>query len=116
MPPATTNGCGTFLRASKFPYENAIEDVTHRLEVREREFAVLDVPAIQRPPAPHGRAAPAMRRGARFETLERGFYSIAGAAVDADGTLYFVDRHQQRIFSWSPARGLTSSAMRRSIR
>src|ERR1700690_1235713 len=39
------NGCGTFLRASKFPYENAIEDVTHHLAVREREFAVLDIPA-----------------------------------------------------------------------
>ena len=39
------NGCGTFLRVSKFPYENAIEDVTHHLEVREREFAVLDIPA-----------------------------------------------------------------------
>jgi hypothetical protein len=41
------NGCGTFLRVSKFPYENAIEDVTHHLEVREREFAVLDIPAIR---------------------------------------------------------------------
>jgi hypothetical protein len=40
-----TNGCGTFLRVSKFPYENAIEDITHHLEVRECEFAVLDIPA-----------------------------------------------------------------------
>ena len=39
------NGCGTFLRVSKFPYDNAIQDMTHHLEVREREFAVLDVPA-----------------------------------------------------------------------
>ena len=39
------NGCGTFLRLSKFPYENAIEDITHHLEVREREFAALDIPA-----------------------------------------------------------------------
>jgi hypothetical protein len=45
------NGCGTFLRASKFPYENAIQDVTHNLEVREREFAVLDIPKIRRPRA-----------------------------------------------------------------
>ena len=27
-------GCGTFLRASKYPYENAIQDITHHLEVR----------------------------------------------------------------------------------
>ena len=53
------NGCGTFLRVSKFPYENAIEDVTHHLEVREREFAVLDIPA-DRPSPP-----PAIVRGAR---------------------------------------------------
>ena len=39
------NGCGRFLRAGKFPFENAIQDVTRHLEVREREFAVLDVPA-----------------------------------------------------------------------
>ena len=44
------NGCGTFLRASKYPYENAIQDVTHNLEVREREFAVLDIP--ENPPTP----------------------------------------------------------------
>ena len=25
------NGCGTFLRASKFPYENAIQDMTHQV-------------------------------------------------------------------------------------
>ena len=49
---ATTNGCGTFLRLSKFPYENAIEDVTHHLEVREREFAVLDIPGNPQEPAP----------------------------------------------------------------
>jgi sugar lactone lactonase YvrE len=40
--------------------------------------------------------------GAAIEKLEGGFHSIAGAAVDANGTLFFVDRHQQRIFSWSP--------------
>jgi hypothetical protein len=51
------NGCGTFLRVSKFPYENAIEDVTHHLETREREFAVLDIP--ENPPS-RPRRAPAM--------------------------------------------------------
>ena len=42
------NGCGTFLRLSKFPYENAIEDMTHHLEVREREFAALEFRLIHR--------------------------------------------------------------------
>ncbi len=99
------NGCGTFLRASKFPYENAVQDVTHRLEVREREFAVLDVPAD--PPAPAPAPAPAvLADGASVRSLEGGFYAISGATVDRHGTLYFVDRHQHRIFSWSAPSGL----------
>ncbi len=99
------DGCGTFLRASKFPYENAIEDVTHRLEVREREFAVLDVPAQPARPAPADASA-VVAPGARVEKLESGFHGIAGATVDASGTLYFVDHHQHRIFSWSHGDGL----------
>ena len=94
------NGCATYLRASKFPYENAIVDRTHGLEMREREFAALDVHAGAAPaPAPH---APA---GA-VEMLADGFHSISGASVDAQGALYFVDHAKQRIYSWSPARGL----------
>ena len=90
-------GCGTYLRASKYPYENAITDVTSGLQVREREFAVLDVPGT--PPLPA--QVPAVRM------LHEGFYSIAGAAVDAKGKLYFVDRRFQTIYGWSQGEGLT---------
>jgi sugar lactone lactonase YvrE len=38
--------------------------------------------------------------------LEGGFFSISGAAVDATGKLYFIDRHSQRIYSWSENEGL----------
>jgi sugar lactone lactonase YvrE len=38
--------------------------------------------------------------------LEDGFFSISGAAVDAAGKLYFVDHHNQRIYSWSEKEGL----------
>ncbi len=100
------NGCGTFLRASKFPYENAIQDMTHHQEVREREFAVLNIPA--EPGRPAGADASAvLERGSRVQKLEDGFYSISGAAVDASGKLYFVDHHEQRIYGWSPSEGLT---------
>jgi sugar lactone lactonase YvrE len=100
------NGCGTFLRVSKFPYENAVQNMTHHLEVREREFAVLDV--APRPAAPPAPAAPAvLAPGAKLEKIEDGFYSTSGAGVDATGTLYFIDHHQHRIFSWSQARGLS---------
>ncbi len=91
------NGCGTFLRVSKFPYENAIEDVTHHLMTREREFAVLDISANPRPVPPVG----------NVRKLADGFFSIAGATVDAAGKLYFVDHHEQRIYGWSSAEGLT---------
>jgi sugar lactone lactonase YvrE len=100
------NGCGTFLRVSKFPYEDAIEDMTHHLATREHEFAVLDVPATPAAPAP-GDASAVLEPGARVRKLEDGFYSISGAAVDASGKLYFVDHHEQRIYGWSAAGGLT---------
>ena len=100
------NGCGTFLRAGKFPYDNAIQDMTRRVEVRERDFAVFDIagdssrPAAASPP-------PVLAPGATVERLEGGFDAIAGAAVDAAGTLYFVDHGQHRIHSWSRERGLS---------
>jgi len=99
------NGCGTFLRLSKFPYENAIEDVTHHLEVREREFAVLDIPGNPQLPLPPDASA-VLAPGAGVHKLEDGFFSISGAAVDAAGKLYFVDHHNQRIYSWSKNEGL----------
>ena len=111
------NSCGTYLRVSKFPYENAIEDITHHLEVREREFAVLDIPSQSAGAtlAKHNSEEASAVPGTDFkpatdfkvEKLEDGFFSISGAAVDSAGKLFFVDHHQQRIYSWSPAEGLT---------
>jgi sugar lactone lactonase YvrE len=101
-----TNGCGTFLRLSKFPYENAIEDITHHLEVREREFAVLDIPSDP-PQPPASDASAVLAPAATVKKLEDGFFSISGAAVDAAGKLYFVDHHNQRIYAWSEKQGLT---------
>jgi sugar lactone lactonase YvrE len=93
-------GCGTFLRASKYPFDNAIEDVSRGQVVREREFAKLDLGAAGRPIAA---PAPSL---APVEKLADGFWSISGAAVDARGALYFIDRHFQRIHRWSEAKGL----------
>jgi hypothetical protein len=96
------NGCDTYLRASKYPFENTLQDLTHKQEVREHEFAVLDIgPATAANAAP---AAPAATQ--KVDKLEGDFYSIAGAAVDAKGTLYFVDRRFNRIYSWSKEGGL----------
>ena len=95
------NGCATFLRLTKYPYENAIQDVTSGLEVRERQFAVLDLKADPPP------VAPATFEDGKVEKLADGFFSLGGGAVDAAGTLYFVDRKPQRIYSWSDARKLS---------
>jgi hypothetical protein len=92
-------GCATYLRASKFPYENAVADLTHRLDVREREFATLDV---HPDPAP---VVPATMAGA-VTKLADGFFSAGGGAIGPDGTLFFVDHSRQRIFRYSPAGGL----------
>jgi hypothetical protein len=91
--------CDTFLRASHYPYENAIQDATHGLEVREREFAALDVTA----------ASPAVPEPSpvRVDKLADGFFSLGGGAVDASGALFFVDHRRQRIYRWAPATGLT---------
>ncbi len=90
-------GCGTYLRASKYPFDNAIQDKTRKLEVREREFAVLDVKDA--PP-------PAVAAGPKVEKLEGGFWSISGATTGADGALYFIERRFQRIHRWTKAKGL----------
>jgi len=100
------NGCGAFLRVSKYPFENAIEDVTHHLVTREREFAVLDIVASPVTPAAPDASA-VLGPGSTVRKLEDGFFSISGAAVDASGKLYFVDHHEQRIYGWSNAEGLT---------
>lgn len=93
------NGCGTYLRANKYPYENAVLDVTRGLDVREREFAVLDVADALAPPP-----APAL---APVRKVADGFYSLGGGVVDSAGKLYFVDRQFHRIHSWSEKDGLS---------
>jgi len=99
---ADSLGPATFLRASKFPYENAIVDVTRGLQVREREFAVLDVAADKKAPT-----TPAPASDVRVSKLADGFWSISGGAVGPDGKLWFVERRFHRIHGWSAAEGLT---------
>jgi hypothetical protein len=97
-------GCGAFLRVGRYPYENSIQDVTNGIETREREFAALEIGDTSVAPPP-GNAA-AVAAGA-VEKVTDGFHSISGAAVDAHGKIYFIDRWQHRIFGWSKDEGLT---------
>ena len=89
--------CTTFLRLSKYPFDNAIEDGSTGTDVREREFARLDVSAVPTAPAPA-----ASMRGAVVRKLAGGFEAAGGGALDAKGMLYFIDRIAQRIYGWSP--------------
>jgi hypothetical protein len=97
---ATCDGddCATFLRVNKYPYENSIEDVPHGVAVREREFARLDVTGPTAAPAKDTTAVRKLAGG--FEG------ALGGGVLDSHGTLYFVDRIFQRIYSWSQEQGL----------
>ncbi|MET0498653.1 MAG: glycosyl hydrolase family 28-related protein [Steroidobacteraceae bacterium] len=100
---ATCDGddCTTFLRLTKYPFENAIEDLSSGLVVREREFARLDVST---PPAPV--AVNTFPSGAEVKKLADGFKALGGGIIDSHGTLYFVDRLFRRIHSWTAEGGL----------
>jgi hypothetical protein len=96
---ATCDGddCTTFLRLTKYPYENSIQDMTSGLEVREREFARMDFTS--------GAPATAVA-GSALRKIAGGFEGLGGGALDSHGTLYFLDRILPRVFSWTPAQGL----------
>jgi len=69
---------------------------------------MLDVPLTPNavtPPAVTPDAATAAS-DARVERIGDGFDAIGGATAAPDGTLYFVDRIQQRIYRWDEQRGL----------
>ncbi len=86
---------------SKASYDSTVCDQTHDIEIREHEFACLDISGL----APHRKAAapsPVVARGAKVEKLASGFFNISGGAVGPRGDFYFVDAHWQRIYDWNP--------------
>jgi len=86
---------------SKVSYDSAVYDQTHNVEVRQREFAWLDLSG--RAPQPKVARSPIVARGATVEKLAGGFYNISGGAPGPQGDFYFVDAHWQRIYRWDPA-------------
>lgn len=93
--------CRQAVRSDKVPFEDAIVDQTLHVPVRDREFAGLDISDSKREAAAHP-LPELVEKGARVESLATGFYNISGAAIDANGRLFFVDAHAQRILRWSP--------------
>jgi sugar lactone lactonase YvrE len=93
--------CRQYVRSSKFSFGTCIFDPVLNAEVREREFAFLNVTGERIPSVPP-RPSPVVEPGANVEKLATGFYNISGAAVDPSGRLYFVDARWRRIYRWSP--------------
>jgi sugar lactone lactonase YvrE len=80
---------------SKVSFDAAVYDQMHKVDIRQREFAWLNLSG--NPPAAHA-------VGAHVEKLAGGFFNISGGAADLSGDFYFVDAHWQRIYRWSMAR------------
>lgn len=89
---------------SKVSFDSTVFEATSGIEVRDNEFAVLDIPGSP-VPAQRPSASTILADGAEVKKLADGFSNIAGAAVDGQGNVYFADARQRRIYRWSQERG-----------
>jgi hypothetical protein len=86
---------------SKVSFDATVYDQTHGIEIRQREFAWLDVSG-NAPVARPKTASAVLLPGAQVERLAGGFFNVSGGAVDSSGDFYFVDAWQ-RIYRWADA-------------
>ncbi|MDR3718681.1 MAG: glycosyl hydrolase family 28-related protein [Bryobacteraceae bacterium] len=87
---------------SKVSFDSALFDQTYNVEIRQREFAWLDVSG-EAPKAHPKAVSTVVAPGAKLEKLAGGFFNVSGGAVSPAGDFYFVDAHWQRIYRWSAA-------------
>ncbi|HKI69683.1 MAG TPA: SMP-30/gluconolactonase/LRE family protein, partial [Verrucomicrobiae bacterium] len=84
---------------SKASFDSSVYDQSHGIEIREHEFAWLDIsgkaPRFKRNVTPS-----VVARGEKVRKLAGGFFNISGGAVGPRGNFYFVDAHWQRIYRW----------------
>ncbi len=85
---------------SRVSFDSTIFEATAGAEVRDSEFAVLDVSGDPLPSRPASTST-ILAAGAKVEKLADGFLNIAGAAVDSTGNVYFADARENRIYRWS---------------
>src|ERR1017187_6022019 len=88
---------------SKVSFDDAVFDQTQNLEIRQHEFAGLDIHG-QAPRHKPAITSPIIAHGAKVEKLAGGVFNISGGAVDSQGNFYFVDAHEQRIYRWDSAK------------
>ncbi|MGB6727744.1 MAG: glycosyl hydrolase family 28-related protein [Terracidiphilus sp.] len=87
---------------SKASFDNALIDQTHHIEIRQREFAWLDISGN----APHADDATPSRvldAGAHVNRLASGFFNISGGAIGPSGDPYFVESRWNTIYRWNEA-------------
>ncbi|MEI8343100.1 MAG: glycosyl hydrolase family 28-related protein, partial [Verrucomicrobiota bacterium] len=87
----------------KTTFDSTILDATNNREVRSREIAWLTVPG-KSADSPSIAASAVLEDGAKVQKCAGGFDFIDGAAVDANGNVYFVDGPVHRIYRWSPGK------------
>jgi Pectate lyase superfamily protein/SMP-30/Gluconolactonase/LRE-like region len=85
---------------SKVSFDNSIFDQTHNAEIRQREFAWLNLSG-NAPPVRPSTPVSTLAEGAQVEKLTGGFFNISGGVVDSSGDFYFVDAKWQMIYRWS---------------
>jgi sugar lactone lactonase YvrE len=87
---------------SKVSFDDAVYDQTSGVDVRQREFAWLDISG--KPPAARAKLnSKLLANEAGVKKLAGGFFNISGGAVDKAGNFYFVDAKWQTIYRWSVA-------------
>jgi hypothetical protein len=79
---------------SKASFDSTVCDQAQDVEIRQHEFAWLDI---------SDRPASVSASGPEVEELAGGFFNISGGAVDSHGDFYFVDAHWQRVYRWDAA-------------
>ena len=84
---------------SKASFDSAVYDQTHDVELRQREFAWLDL-SDQAIRPKHVATSPVIAGDAKLERLAGGFFNISGGGIGPHGDFYFVDSHWQRIYRW----------------
>ncbi|HLX69264.1 MAG TPA: glycosyl hydrolase family 28-related protein [Verrucomicrobiae bacterium] len=83
---------------SKVSFDAGVFDEGLDFEIRQHEFAWLDV-GNRTSNAEH-RTNASLADGAHMEKLAGGFYNISGGAAGPDD-FYFVDAHSNRVYRWN---------------
>ena len=65
---------------SKVSFDSSVYDQSHNIEIRQHEFAWLDLSGQGTPPR-HATLSPVVARGAKVEKLAGGFFNISGGAA-----------------------------------